>query len=263
MINYEVVRKSDMFLVFLHGLGGDLNLWDREKRFFQKKGYSTLAIDLRAHGLSQRPENIEQYPLERFAHDLNEVLIKEKINNCVLIGHCFGGAVLITYQEIFPKIGKAYILIDTTDKSIKKMKMFKKTSPLSKLINLTLRPFGVRKNGLYHVDYHKHIGTGDWNVRRIFNDMRSVSFKAYMFTFQNFAEYDKADVLKKFKKPTLIIHGEEDSVFDMTVAKRMNSEIKNSKLKAISKANHQVVLNNSDELKILIDEFLNEQKLKP
>jgi pimeloyl-ACP methyl ester carboxylesterase len=251
-INYSITRKSDLFLIFIHGLGGDLKIWSREREFFSKKGYSTLTIDLRGHGLSGRPCFINQYALKRFAQDINEVVEHEKIKRCIFIGHCFGGSVLITFHALFPLCGESYVLIDTTYKATKPMKIFNQDYLSAKILNFILKPIGVRKKNLYHVDFRKHIGTGDWNIRRIYNDIRSVGLKSYMFTLENFAGFEGTKYLKKFNKPVLIIEGERDSVFSMKVASEMHVLIKGSRLKIIPGANHQVTLNNIGELEELI-----------
>jgi pimeloyl-ACP methyl ester carboxylesterase len=261
-INYNIERKSDLYLVFVHGLGGDLNLWSVETRFFSKKGYSTISVDLRGHGLSGRPKLINQYSIDRFAKDIYEVLKHEKIKKCILIGHCFGGAVLIKFNELYPLLGDSYVLIDTTYKSTKLMRLLKIDTLLSNIINHILKLISVRRKNFYHVDFRKHIGTGNWNIKRIFNDMRSVGIKSYIFTFENFAEFDASSSLKNFKKPVLIIEGEKDSVFNLKIAHEMNSLIKDSTLIVIPKANHQVTLNNIVELQKIIYNYINDLNSK-
>ncbi len=56
-INYKIHKnKNDLYLVFLHGLGGNLYAWNEIRTIMHKKNYSTLAIDLRGHGESFRPK---------------------------------------------------------------------------------------------------------------------------------------------------------------------------------------------------------------
>ena len=94
-INYEISRtkKNNHWLIFIHGAGGDLTAWRKERYFFHKKGYSTIAIDLRGHGKSERPKLLIDYSLDNFAQDVNTVLKHEKINNFSIISHCFGSMI--------------------------------------------------------------------------------------------------------------------------------------------------------------------------
>src|SRR3989338_4944959 len=134
-INYSIERISGFFLVFVHGIGGDLNVWKKKRKFFHKKGFSTLAIDLRGRGLSDKPDFIESYGLECSAKDIQGILKKEKITRFILIGHSFGGMVTIKFYELFPTLSKAYILIDTAPKATRSLKMFHPGSPLIRILN--------------------------------------------------------------------------------------------------------------------------------
>ena len=98
------------------------------------------------------------------------------------------------------------------------------------------------------MDFEKYVGTGDWNVKRIFSDIIHTTFKSWIFTYQNIAKFDAIEILKSIKKRVLIIEGEKDSVFNMLEAKKINSLIKNSELNVIPEANHILVINNPHEL---------------
>ena len=122
-INYSLSKNSenDAYLVFLHGLGGDLTAWKKELNFFKSKGISTLAVDLRGHGKSDRPDLLDKYKLEYFARDVKTIIDHEKIKKLIIVGHCFGGVVTIMFHKLFPNLAKSYILVDTTYKAPDKL----------------------------------------------------------------------------------------------------------------------------------------------
>lgn len=116
-IYYEKSVKNDSkWLIFLHGFGGDLGAWEKEREFFTNLGYSTLALDLRGHGLSSESEDLSFYKIENFAKDLNLLLQHEQIKKPVIVGHCLGGMVAIYFQALFPNQSKALVLVDTSYK---------------------------------------------------------------------------------------------------------------------------------------------------
>src|SRR3989338_1584987 len=94
---YKPVKSSKPVLLFLHGLGANYSEWKQTMVLARNRGYSTLAIDLRGHGLSSAPEKKEFYALEHFANDLKKILIQLKIKKFILIGHSFGGSIAIVY----------------------------------------------------------------------------------------------------------------------------------------------------------------------
>lgn len=260
-INYDVYRTSDKFLVFLHGAGGDLTAWKKERAYFHKKGYSTIAIDLRGHGESERPGLPADYDLENFAKDAYEVIKKEKVSNFVIIGHCLGGVITIMFHKLFPKLAKSYVLISTTYEAPRVLKSLLKNNPFFKhILSKILKNKYLRKKEFSHVNFDKFVGTGDWNVLRIYSDITNTSLKSWLFTYENLADFKGVEVLKSVKKPVLIIQGEKDSIFDVRKAKKIHSLIKGSKLEIIPNANHILVLNNPNIIEKEIETFLKHLK---
>lgn len=247
-INYSIKKISGFFLVFVHGAGGDLNAWRKEREFFHKKGYSTLAVDLRGHGLSERPDLMRSYRLECFAKDIHPILKKEKISKFIMIGHCFGGMVVIAFHKLFPALSKAYILVDTAHKAPQSLAIFKHNAFFVKILNYIAQNKALKKKHFSHANFDNFIGCGDWNLRRIYSDITHTSFKSWLFTFENIAQFNGSGILRNMDKPVLIIEGEKDSIFPPKVAKEMHQLVKTSKINIIPDANHLLVLNNVRDL---------------
>jgi pimeloyl-ACP methyl ester carboxylesterase len=247
LINYSIERKkSKTFLVFVHGAGGSLTAWKKERDFFHSKDVSTLAIDLRGHGLSGRPKKIRDYGLDNFAKDIKAVLDVEKIENFILIGHCFGGMVTIEFQKLYPNLAKSYILVDTTSKAPQKLRAARiLSSPVFLILNslLTIHSLLPLKGQNHQEDFDKFAGTGDWNLRRIYSDISHTSLRSWFFTYQHVASFDGSKVLQGIKVPVLIIHGEKDGIFSVDRAKETNALIEKSILDIIPEENHIIVLN--------------------
>ncbi|MFA7314872.1 MAG: alpha/beta hydrolase [Candidatus Magasanikbacteria bacterium] len=258
-INYDLtkVKNNNKYLVFLHGAGGDLTAWNKERSAFHKKGYSTLAIDLRGHGKSSRPNLSEDYDLENFAKDVFAVLKQEKIVQFVLVGHCFGGMVTMMFHKFFPKLAEAYILIDTTYKAPKKLHwLFHKNLLFVYLLNYILKYKKNKTKNFVHNNFDKYRGTGDWNIKRILSDIAHTSFKSWVFTYQNISKFDAVETMKAIQQRVLIIEGEKDTIFNVLKAKEIHSLIKKSELNIVPNANHIIVLNNPKEIEIEILNFL-------
>ncbi|MBW2999897.1 alpha/beta hydrolase, partial [Candidatus Woesearchaeota archaeon] len=131
-IYYRIKRKSDLFLIFVHGWAQNWTAWKKEINFFQEKGYSTLALDLRGHGLSDKPEKKRQYRLKCFAKDIRRIIKKEKIKQYVLIGHSMGGMISLVYYKLFNKKINALVLCSTTAENVLEHKKIRALSPFIK-----------------------------------------------------------------------------------------------------------------------------------
>ncbi|MCL5795301.1 MAG: alpha/beta hydrolase [Patescibacteria group bacterium] len=262
IINYEIDKKIKKghkrpVLIFVHGVGGNLKAWEEERKYLRQKDFRTLALDLRGHGLSDRPHTVKDYSLNKFSKDIYRIVQKEKIINFILIGHCFGGMITINFHNLYPNLTRSYVLIDSAPKAPQVLKNFISNNPF--LINLLNSRLHKRKSvseQSVQLDYKKFIGTGDWNIKRIYNDITHTSFKSWVFTFQNLARFNGVKILKNIKQPVLIINGEKDSIFQVEVAQKINHLVKNSRLHIIPDANHVLIINNPKILAKYIADFV-------
>lgn len=110
------LKDKDKWLIFLHGFGGDLNAWNAERDIFHSLNYSTIAMDLRGHGLSERRDDKKFYKLENLSKDVLALIEKEKIKDFVIIGHCLGGMVAIYLYAKYLKSSRGLVLVDTSFK---------------------------------------------------------------------------------------------------------------------------------------------------
>ena len=248
-------RDRHKWLVFLHGFGGDLTAWDSTRAYFTDLGISTLALDLRGHGFSDRGDNKEFYKFENFAKDLNLLLKQEQIKKPVIVGHCFGGMVSIYFEAQFPDSSKGLILVDTSYKPpfLGKNRVAKVF--FEEFINLLLKVIpDIKKVG--RPDYNKFVGTSDLNLKRILSDILHTSLKSYLLISKNLASLDAKKLLDNILVPTLVIEGENDTIFPPEIARYLSKRIKNSQLELIEGVNHIIVINDPEDLSKTIHEFL-------
>ena len=127
---------------------------------------------------------------------------------------------------------------------------------LVKIINFL--PFNPKPRG--QVDYRNHQNSTDWDIKRNFADIRNTGLHSQFYTLkQIFTEGQKYD-LEKIKVPTLIIHGEKDSLVPIKNAIKMSKEIKNCEFIIIPKTNHNSVHNAVKEMSQAIENFIEKNK---
>lgn len=261
-IYYEVAHVSSSsrkFLVFLHGLGGDLTAWESERNSFHHLGYSTIAVDLRGHGLSGRPNNESSYSLNNFAFDILEVLRNEKAKKVALIGHCFGGMVALSLEGTYPKTSKALVLVDTSYKP----PWFGQIATHSLFLQKIVRLIGEHIPEIrlkHHADFAKFKGSWDWDAKRLLSDILHTSLKSYLLLCDSLCQFNATELLQRISVPTLIIEGTRDSIFPPKVAKELNHRIKKSQIEFVDDANHIIIINNPKDLVIGIQKFLKKIK---
>lgn len=256
-ICYQYTHISNKCLIFVHGLGGDMTAWNPERKFFEKEGYSTVALDLRGHGLSERSSKLSFYNFQNFAQDIKELILHLKLKKPVLIGHCFGGMMSMYFAASNQEMLKALILIDTSYKppiflggeNKIEQALIRKVLEAMKGIIPNLHQQG-------HVDFSKFIGTEDIDIRRFTSDVLHTSIRSYILMSQKLTGYDGRSLLSKITLPTFIIEGEKDTIFPPDIAIYLAERIKKSDLEFIPNANHILVINNVSEVNLSIERFL-------
>jgi pimeloyl-ACP methyl ester carboxylesterase len=79
--------------LLLHGLASNARIWERTAPALAAGGLAPVAIDLRGHGLSDKPE--AGYDLATVAADLRAVLRGLDLKSPILIGHSWGAGLAL------------------------------------------------------------------------------------------------------------------------------------------------------------------------
>ncbi len=260
-IYYEITKHtSNPTLLFLHGIGGDMRVWDPQRDKLTKKGYTVVTIDLRGHGLSDRPTGKNAYDMARYGEDIQAVLIKEHVKNPILVGHSFGGMIAITFVGNHPKACKALILIDAHYKPTSYGKLLASTPGLSTMLTF-LATYSPTIHIEKRADYKKFIGTGEYNPIRLTSDLLHTSLKSYLASWDQALTYNASRLLKNIRLPVLIIAGEKDTVFPPKSERQLARRINASEIDFIPDGTHITVLNNSRDITRDILHFLKQKQL--
>jgi len=241
-------------LIFIHGLSGSSSAWERYEKHFEKE-YNLLVPDLRSHGKSFKPSKYNDYKIKNMAEDLQALVKHEDIRKFILISHSFGNLVSLEFLKRHDSMVEKMVLLSASH------------DPSKRLIAKILKPFLIMSSNLdfipikkqgHHVDYCKYIMTSDWNILRIIDDVRNTTLRGFLYGLLQSYYVDSYDFLSNIKQPTLIIHGDKDTIFPLKHAMEMRKSIKNCKINIIRGGNHIIVLNCFKEVSKLIREFVSE-----
>jgi len=90
---YCDVGKGEQTLIFIHGLGNYIPVWQKNMDALQSD-FRCIAIDLPGNGLSEGGEF--DYSMQFYAESVSQFIKKMQIKNVVLCGHSMGGQVALT-----------------------------------------------------------------------------------------------------------------------------------------------------------------------
>lgn len=100
-------------VVLLHGFTSDNRMWLPVAGPLSED-YRVIAPDLRGHGASTAPEELESYTMETYADDLAFLLDTLEIDVCALVGCSFGGMVALQFATTYPDRLAGLVLSDTS-----------------------------------------------------------------------------------------------------------------------------------------------------
>jgi len=224
--------------VFLHG-------WQSSATLFKDiltNCQNYIAIELPGFNSSETPE--ESWTLNNFAVFLDKFLQKLNIKNPTLIGHSFGGNLILKYL-INGLPAKKVILIDASGirKKTTKIRMYYLASKLIKIFYIIPGIEALIEKNKIH--FYRMIKSEDY--------VNSGKLKKI---YQNIISEDLTDELNRISNKVYIIWGEDDYETPIFQAKILSEKIKGSKLYIIKSAGHFVFLDNPTEFNKIFFEVL-------
>jgi 3-oxoadipate enol-lactonase len=260
-INYLITPtgESTHTILFIHGLGHDGKIWKYIQEKLFAEGYSSLAIDLRGHGLSDNPVAIENYRFERISKDITELISELKISSTILVGHSLGGMIAMYLAGTKPSLLTGLVLMETNYQLSLPLLPKDVNQKLSKVF-ASLAYLFPNEQPREHDDYDNYENTGDWDLRRIASDISGTSLRNYLIACSKVASFEAKGLLSSIEVPTLVIAGEKDTIAPPVQAVDLVKQIRGAKYIVIANANHLVTLNDPANLSKIITEFVNSFK---
>jgi len=264
-IYYEFVNKKHYpakpVLVFIHGWVMNWTFFKDEILFFKKKGYPVLYLDLRGHGKSDKPEKLEDYDIKLMVEDVAQILRKENVKNCVLIGHSMGGMISILFAVKNPGLTDKIILVDSSYKNplfSYKFSYFRKLMPI-KFTKLLIKFIVEHTKIRHHFSHLKELDLSKYNSKpdiSIFLDgLKDTSLHACFAVLEEMFNFDASKQIAALKAPVLLIASDHDQFFSLRDAKDMRKKIPNSKL-LIEHGTHAVIVRKPEEISERMREFI-------
>ena len=224
--------------VFLHG-------WNSEARHLKsifENLESFVAFDLPGFGKSDCPD--VPWGVAEYADFLQNFLEKLEINNPIMVGHSFGGNILIKYLSSGEKVRKMIIIsgagIRKTGLKIVAYKIIAKIfGPLLKLPGISIFRNTIRTKIYKAIDSEDYMESGE---------MEEI--------YKKIIREDLSEGMKRIKTKTTLIWGSDDKATPVWQGEKMHEFISGSKLFIISHAGHFSFLDRPDEFnKIFLSEI--------
>ncbi|HSL31724.1 MAG TPA: alpha/beta fold hydrolase [Anaerolineales bacterium] len=213
--------------VFIHGFGGRAEQWHHQLQTFSVAN-RVIALDLRGHGLSDKPGR--GYEMAQLVEDLETALVLLKVKGkFVLIGHSYGGAIVTEYALKNPERVERLILMATAGE-FKLQPMLRLALSLPVWLLRLIEPFT-----------RKWLFASPHTLKRLY--------------FENMARWKGWDRFSALHVPTLVIRGHRDRVFESARFEKVTASIPGADEADIGVSGHLVMLERREAVDRAIERF--------
>ncbi len=251
-ISYTVMEfkfNNDAFtnIVMLHGLGGNqavfLDTIMRLVSLLKTRNVRFITIDLAGHGKSGNFESVKEYAIPSQSKIVVSIIKKEigkeKFN---LLGHCLGSFIAVHTAALIPeRIDKLFLISSNPFPADTLSFRIIRSTLIQKSLHTLFNALALTEEG-DDIDYSRFRNTPDYDIHRIFTDIKNTSLKSYFASLYALSQFSPQDFKKIAGKIKIImIHGTKDRVFPYSEIKQ---KVKKLDVKLISlNSNHIPVIN--------------------
>ncbi len=247
-IYYEtsIVQESTApTTVLVHGIGGDVDGWQFVRDILLQEGFSVVALDVRGHGYSSHPRRAKHYKMELLLEDVVHVIDAENLDTVILVGHSGGAVIALNFALEYPERLSDLILLAGSYRAPAYMRsaFTKRIADIIVTVGALVSP---PHPGPWHSTYVEGKFAHDYEPWGLMRTIFRNTLHSYLLIGREIFNVELEDRLKEVAMPTLIVAGENDSIYPLSIPKKMHELIPDSELKIIPGANHVLIHNNVD-----------------
>jgi pimeloyl-ACP methyl ester carboxylesterase len=108
---HYVSQGEGKLMLFLHGFPEFWYSWRHQIPEFSKK-YKVVALDLRGYNESDKPAELEAYQMTELMKDVAGVIKGLGYDNCILVGHDWGGMIAWNFAYHYPNMVEKLIVLN-------------------------------------------------------------------------------------------------------------------------------------------------------
>ncbi|HZY30091.1 MAG TPA: alpha/beta hydrolase [Candidatus Methylomirabilis sp.] len=249
-------------VILLHGFGGQIWVW--EKQVSELSRHHRLYIpDLLGYGYSDRPK--VDYSPALFIESIRQLMDQLGLQRASLVGNSMGGGIAWAFALTHPKRVEKLILIDSIPPDVvpavrnPSFRWFLAIRNLPALPYLAVRlsTRGMLRETLKEMVFDDRLINNPVVERQHQIGRIEGTARVMTSTARHVEEVERYGTgLSTLSTPTLIIWGEQDEVFSVSVGKKLHTLIKGSELLVIKGSGHMSMWEHPDETNKAILEFL-------
>ena len=260
-LSYSVEGEGDQTVLLLMGLGGRAADWGEVFPSALARRYRVIRFDHR--GVGGSPAVPGGYSLNDMAKDATAVLDAARVERAHVVGYSMGGMisqlVATTHAE---RVDRLVLLsthfggADTVPPTTEAMQLFDPKQMLSRGRSAD----AMMRFSMEILTAKGFLERAPDALKQMVDNVRAepTTPVAFLAQMQAIIGSDRSKIVRDIRKPTLVIHGTDDTLIPTGNGRLLNERIPGSRLEILPGVGHMPMLEAPDKLAELVLGFLGE-----
>ena len=243
---YILDKKTDVPIVFIHGVGLNHKIWEPQINVFEN---TFLAYDILGHG--KTPLNKENLSFDDFSNQLINLIDELNIRRIHLVGFSIGSLIARNFASKYSDRLESLILLCSIFRRTEKQQQIVKDR-----FELAKKSKSLSKQALKRWFTDEYLEKNPNTYNKISSILEQNSIENFLKIYELFVNHKDDEQFEKIKTKTLIMTGEGDIGSTPEMSINLSKVINNSNVKIISKGKHLCSIECADDVNMAIKKHI-------
>ena len=243
---YILDKKTDVPIVFIHGVGLNHKIWEPQINVFEN---TFLAYDILGHG--KTPLDKEHLSFDDFSNQLINLIDELNIRRIHLVGFSIGSLIARNFASKYSDRLESLILLCSIFRRTEKQQQIVKDR-----FELAKKSKSLSKQALKRWFTDEYLEKNPNTYNKISSILEQNSMDNFLKIYELFVNHKDDEQFEKIKTKTLIMTGEGDIGSTPEMSINLSKVINNSNVKIISKGKHLCSIECADDVNMAIKKHI-------
>ena len=243
---YILDKKTDVPIVFIHGVGLNHKIWEPQINAFEN---TFLAYDILGHG--KTPLDKENLSFDDFSNQLINLIDELNIRRIHLVGFSIGSLIARNFASKYSDRLESLILLCSIFRRTEKQQQIVKDR-----FELAKKSKSLSKQALKRWFTDEYLEKNPNTYNKISSILEQNSMENFLKIYELFVNHKDDEQFEKIKTKTLIMTGEGDIGSTPEMSINLSKVINNSNVKIISKGKHLCSIECADDVNMAIKKHI-------